>query len=312
MQAQLTRDDLTPEDRFHFHFALGKALEDARRVRGVVRALRSRQSSAARGRRLRRRVEHRAGAALEGAVHAGVLRCARRAGRERARSDLHRRLAALGLDAARTDPVESSAGRRHAGAAGHHRHRARAGRRGRRAARRRRIRTCSPTLDADALRALGERYLRADAHLAQDRCAVLHRQDAEQLRAHRADSSDPAAREDHRCAASSARLLLLGLQAALRARSALHLRPRRHRPLLPRLRRADGALRRRAAGPGASRDLRTHGRRHRRRGAPPARLLRPAVRRALPALLRERARRAHRQLGAGAPPDLSRGRRSLA
>lgn len=29
MRAQLTRADLTPEDRFHFHFALGKALEDA-------------------------------------------------------------------------------------------------------------------------------------------------------------------------------------------------------------------------------------------------------------------------------------------
>ena len=29
MQAQLTRDSLTPEDRFHFHFALGKAFEDA-------------------------------------------------------------------------------------------------------------------------------------------------------------------------------------------------------------------------------------------------------------------------------------------
>ncbi len=30
MQAQLRRADLTPEDRYHFHFALGKALEDAR------------------------------------------------------------------------------------------------------------------------------------------------------------------------------------------------------------------------------------------------------------------------------------------
>jgi hypothetical protein len=31
MNRQLDRDDLTPEDRFHFHFALGKALEDAGR-----------------------------------------------------------------------------------------------------------------------------------------------------------------------------------------------------------------------------------------------------------------------------------------
>ena len=44
----------------------------------------------------------------------------------------------------------------------------------------------------------------------------------------------------------------------------------------------------------------------------PARLLRPAVRGALPALLRERARRAHRQLRAGAPADLPRRRRPLA
>ena len=29
MQAQLTHDSLSPEDRFHFHFALGKAFEDA-------------------------------------------------------------------------------------------------------------------------------------------------------------------------------------------------------------------------------------------------------------------------------------------
>jgi tetratricopeptide (TPR) repeat protein len=29
MRAQLARDDLAPEDRFHFHFALGKAVEDA-------------------------------------------------------------------------------------------------------------------------------------------------------------------------------------------------------------------------------------------------------------------------------------------
>ncbi|HET9448145.1 MAG TPA: sulfotransferase [Steroidobacteraceae bacterium] len=29
MRAQLARDSLTPEDRFHFHFALGKAFEDA-------------------------------------------------------------------------------------------------------------------------------------------------------------------------------------------------------------------------------------------------------------------------------------------
>ena len=58
------------------------------------------------------------------------------------------------------------------------------------------------------------------------------------------------------------------LQAALRARPELHLRPRRHRPLLPRLRRADGALRRGAAGARARVIYEAHGRRHRGRGAP--------------------------------------------
>ncbi len=60
---------------------------------------------------------------------------------------------------------------------------------------------------------------------------------------------DPAEREDHRRAPPSDGLLLLRLQAAFRARPELHLQPRGHRPLLPRLRRADGALRRGAAGP---------------------------------------------------------------
>ena len=61
---------------------------------------------------------------------------------------------------------------------------------------------------------------------AQDRPAVLHRQDAEQLGARRPDPPDPAEREDHRRAPASARLLLLQLQAAFRARPELQLRPR--------------------------------------------------------------------------------------
>ena len=43
MQAQLRRTDLSEEDRFHFHFSLGKAREDAGRLRRLVRALRARQ-----------------------------------------------------------------------------------------------------------------------------------------------------------------------------------------------------------------------------------------------------------------------------
>ena len=47
-----------------------------------------------------------------------------------------------------------------------------------------------------------------------------------------------------------------GVQAAFRPRPDLHLRPRRPRPLLPRLRGADGALRRGAARPRPPGDLR--------------------------------------------------------
>ena len=69
--------------------------------------------------------------------------------------------------------------------------------------------------------------------------AVLHRQDAEQLPAHRPDPPDAAEREDHRCAARADGLLLQQLQAAVRQRPGVHLRPRGHRALLPHLRRAD-------------------------------------------------------------------------
>ena len=53
-------------------------------------------------------------------LHARILRAARRLRQRRARSDLHRRPAARGLDADRADPVQPLAGRRHDGAAGDH------------------------------------------------------------------------------------------------------------------------------------------------------------------------------------------------
>ena len=59
-----------------------------------------------------------------------------------------------------------------------------------------------------------------------------------------------------------------------------------------------------AAGARASRRLRAAGRGHAKRGPPPARLLRPAVRGRLPQVLRKRPRGAHGQLRAGAPADL--------
>ena len=118
------------------------------------------------------------------------------------------------------------AGRRHAGAAGH-----RACSRAPSAARTTRSDGSAypralAKFSAEELRALGRTVPRADAHPAQDDRAVLHRQDAEQLRARGTHPPDPAEREDHRCAPPSARLLLLRLQAALRARPELHLRPR--------------------------------------------------------------------------------------
>ncbi len=61
---------------------------------------------------------------------------------------------------------------------------------------------------------------------AAPRPATLHRQAAEQLQPRRSDPRDPAARHRDRCAAPSDGLLLQHLQAALRRRPDLQLRPR--------------------------------------------------------------------------------------
>jgi hypothetical protein len=93
------------EDRFHLDFALGKAFEDRREAEPRLRALcrgqplrrtKSSSTSADETERVRRRL-HRA-------LHARILRRARRLGQRRARSDLHPRHAARGLDAGRADP----------------------------------------------------------------------------------------------------------------------------------------------------------------------------------------------------------------
>ena len=153
------------------------------------------------------------------------------------RSDLRRRPAARRFDAGRADPVEPFGDRGHDGTARHRRHRQGAERPQRGA---RRV-SKYPEVLADARRRRAARARRAlpaaDPHPAQDRRALLHRQDAEQLGARRADPPDAAEREDHRRAPPSAELLLLGLQAALRARPELQLFARGHRPLLRRLRR---------------------------------------------------------------------------
>ena len=85
---------------------------------GFVRALRARQSRCARRACSTTPTTRR--------TCADQARCSRRSssrargsGPRRARSDLHRRPAALGLDAARADPVEPLRRRRHDGTAGH-------------------------------------------------------------------------------------------------------------------------------------------------------------------------------------------------
>ena len=169
----------------------------------------------------------RAGAAHEGAVHAGILRArARGAGRAapdpifivglpRSGSTLLEQILSSHPQVEGTMELPDIVGIVE-----------RAGRRPPTRARRTTIRNPSPDWTRAALRALGERYLAQTRIYRKSDCAVLHRQAAEQLRAHRPDPPDPAACEDHRRAPPSARLLLLRLQAALRARSTLHLQPR--------------------------------------------------------------------------------------
>ena len=89
-----------------------------------------------------------------------------------------------------------------------------------------------------------------------DRQAALHRQAAEQLLARRLRAPDPAEREDHQCAAPSARQPPRQLQAALRQGPELHLRHERARALLPAVPRDHEALAPRAARQGARRALR--------------------------------------------------------
>jgi tetratricopeptide (TPR) repeat protein len=102
----------------------------------------------------------------------------------------------------------------------------------------------------------------------------------------------------------------LRLQAAVRLRAELHLRHAGPCRVLQELSRHHAALARGPAWQGAGRALRGDGDRPRAAGAP--RALRTAVRGTVSALLRERARGAHCQLGAGAQAHLSRCARQVA
>ncbi len=125
MRAQLARTDLTAADRFHFHFAIGKALEDAGDMGGFVCELQRRQPPAPSIDPLRCGREQRPNGQVQDLVFRILFRGP---GRFRVRcpgSDLHRRPAAFGFDAARADPVQPLGGRRHDGAARRHFHGAR-------------------------------------------------------------------------------------------------------------------------------------------------------------------------------------------
>ena len=88
-------------------------------------------------------------------------------------------------------------------------------------------------LPPQIFRALGEDYLRYARHAPAQRHAALHRQDAEQLPERRLPVADPAEREDHRRAPSSARRVPELLSAALRQGPGVHLRPDGDRRVLP-------------------------------------------------------------------------------
>ena len=137
---------------------------------------------------------------------------------------------------------------------------------------------------------------------APDRQALLRRQAAEQLDVRAVHPADPAERQDHRRAPPSARLLLLQLPPAFRARPGVHLRSRA----------TSAAIMRDYVRLMAHVDAVLPGRVHRviyermvddteSRGPAAARLLRPGVRARVPRILQDRAGGAHRELGAGAP-----------
>ena len=223
MRRQLENASLPVEHRFHLEFALGKALEDAGEHAESF-------AHYERGNRHRRETayynpeDNAARVRLIKRTYTREFFARTRRQRQRGeRPDLHRRHAARGLDADRADPLQPLRRRRDDGAAGDHRDHARDAPFARHRAIAALPRSAGGAGSGTAART--RRGLsRTHAHPPQVRRAALHRQDAEQLRAHRPDPPGPAEREDHRRAPPSAGVLLLQLQAALRARPELQLR----------------------------------------------------------------------------------------
>ena len=258
MEEQLKREDLSESADVHFRFALGKAYEDMGdydRAWEYYHTGNQRQRPAgiprSRGHSRRATRRSRRSSARE------FLERACRAGLRVRRPDLHRRPAALGLDADRADPREPQPGRRHAEL---------------------------PTLGEIAIsigryRPRPQEYPESVRDLRGKDFRAYGRQYIEETRAYRSTGKprftdklpnnfshvgfaapDPAEREDHQCAAASARQLPRQLQAALRQGAALHLRHERARAVLPPVPRDHAALAPRAAGQGARRALRGNGR----------------------------------------------------
>jgi predicted Zn-dependent protease len=280
MRRELARADLGAEDRFHLHFALGKALEDAQQYEPSFEHY-------AEGNRLRAEQLSYSAAATSALVAVSKTLFtpeffSARAGWGATAPDP---VFIVGLPRAGSTLIEQILAS-HSQVEG----------------------TMElPNIFSMAGKLVGRGSEDLDARYAAAQAAV-HRQDAQQLPAPGLHPPDPAAGEDHRRPPPPDGLRVLAVQAALRPRPELQLLARGHRPLLLRLRRADGALRRRAARARVPGHSRATDRGHRSAGARATGLLRAGFRGVLPAFLRERAGGAHRQRPAGAPPHLT-GRR---
>src|SRR5262249_37683043 len=138
------------------------------------------------------------------------------------------------------------------------------------------------------------------------RAAALHRQDAEQLLAHRPDPPDAAECEDHRRPAGADVMLRQQPEAALRKRTGFLLRNRGYRAVLPDVPGTDASLEPGPGGTGASGQLRGPGRRLRRERAWDPGALRTRIRPCVPGVPPQPACDKHPQFGTGTPAALPR------
>ncbi len=224
------------EDRFHLHFALGKALEDRGEAEAVVRPLCRGQPAAPR----RRSTMIPTRSATMSAAASPCSRPISSPRREGQGCPAPDPIFILGMPRAGSTLIEQILASHplvegtmelpDIPALAKRLERAQARDRTPRA-----YPECLAGLDADALAALGAEYLeRTRVQRKTDRPFFIDKM-PNNWAACRADPADPAQRQDRRRAPPSARLLLLQLQAAFRARPGLQLRSRRARPLLSRL-----------------------------------------------------------------------------